>query len=592
MKSRISCCNRTILKKDLLRGAPLWGIYLLIWLAVLPLTIFSSDWMTGENARELVLEAAVINSTVIAALYGLAAACILFSWMYKARSANFFASLPVRRETMFLTNYVTGLLYCILPNLAVALLIMLSGGAVEADLMKDACIWFAMSGLGFVFYYSFAVFCAILVGHLVALPLLYGVLNFTAVVVEAIVVSLLHLFVYGLPSLNDLKLQWLSPLFDVLEEGRINVEYARINDLYQSVGVSGWGYLLALAGVGVVFFLLAFALYRCRRMEAAGDVIAVRTLRPVFLYCFTAGCSLVIGWLLAALILGNRERASFLTVVICMIFGAALGFFAGQMMLRKTLRVFGKGDWKRYGLVCCAVVAVMLSCRLDLFGYSRYVPEAEQVERVSVSWNEQGMVSDPQLAEQVTRFHQQLVERRQEVEGWNGEGVGAYLNYELKNGRTVSRSYVIPLKKGTEPENLLVQYEQLKNNGQFLLAEHTPEDYTQEDIAYGDLWINEKEHRLTPEQTYRLLKQGIEPDLLAARLCTTDYSTWIYEPEAAEVLTEEVTVVETKAVDAGLSVEFKWRLPNGGNSYDYYYYNLEEECTASWKTLKEMGYME
>ena len=592
MKLRISCCNRTILKKDLLRGAPLWGIYLLIWLAILPLNIFSSDWLTGENARELVLEAAVINSTVIAFGYGLAAACILFSWLYKARNANFFASLPVRRETMFLTNYVTGLLYCILPNLVVALLIMVSGGAAEADLMEAACTWFAMSTLGYIFYYSFAVLCAILVGHLVALPLLYGVLNFTAVVIEAIVVSLLHLFVYGMPSVSDLKLQWLSPLFDVLVQGRINVEYARINDLYQSVGISGWGYLLTLAAVGVAFALLAFLLFRKHRMEAAGDVIAVKALRPVFLYCFTAGCSLVIGWLLAALLSANMERASFLIVIVCMIFGAALGFFGGQMMLRKTLRVFGKGDWKRYGIVCCVVIAVMLCCRLDLFGYSRYVPKTEQVESVSVSWNEKSMVSDPQLIEQTIQFHQQLVDRRQEVERWNDGRITVYLNYKLKSGRMVSRVYEIPLKEGETSENLLVQYRDLRNDGRFLLAENTPpEAYTQQDIAYGDLWINEKQSRLTPEQTYKLLKQGIEKDLLASRLCTDDYASWISgTEEMASAGKEEVAVEERR--EAGLSVEFKWRLPNDGYSYDYFYYPLNDECLASWQVLAEMGLVE
>ncbi len=591
MKSRISCCKGTILKKDLLRGAPLWGIYLLIWLAVLPLNIFSSDWLTAENARELVLEATVINSTVIAAMYGLAAACILFSWMYKARSANFFASLPVRRETMFLTNYVTGLLYCILPNLAVALLVVLSGGA-DANLIKAACIWFAMSGLGYIFYYSFAVLCAILVGHLVALPLLYGVLNFTAVVMEAIVVSLLHLFVYGMPSVGDLKLQWLSPLFDVLVEGRINVEYARINDLYQSVGISGWGYLLTLAAVGVVFTLLAFSLYRRHRMEAAGDVIAVKALRPVFLYGFTAGCSLVIGYLLAALLCANMERASFLIVLLCMIFGAALGYFGGQMMLRKTLRVFGKGDWKRYGIVCCAVLAVMLSCRLDLFGYSRYVPKAEQVESVSVSWNEKSMVSDPQLIEQTIQFHQQLVDRRQEVENWNDGSTTVYLKYRMNSGRLVNRAYELPLKEGQTSENLLVQYRDLRNDGRFLLAENTPpEAYTHKDIAYGDLWINENQSRLTPEQTYQLLKQGVEKDLLASRLCTSDYENWIGGKEpAASVAEEKVVVAETR--EAGLSVEFKWQLPNNGYSYDYYYYPLDDDCLASWQVLEEMGLVE
>ena len=55
--------------------------------------------------------------------------------------------------------------------------------------------------------------------------------------------------------------------------------------------------VIALAAV------IALLLHRFRRMESAGDVIAIRHLKPVFLYCFTVGCSLVLGYVLANLLL-------------------------------------------------------------------------------------------------------------------------------------------------------------------------------------------------------------------------------------------------------------------------------------------------
>ncbi len=592
MKSRTFFCNGTILKKDFLRGAPLWGIYLLIWLAVLPLNIFANEWLEDHRAVELIREAAVINAAAINAMYGLAVACVLFSYLYRARNANFFAALPIRRETMFLTHYLTGLLYCIVPNGVVVLLTVLAGGAVSTNLLPAACSWFAASFLTYVFYYSFSVLCAVLVGHLVALPVLYGILNFTAVVVEAIVLELLRMFVYGMPSFNRLKFQFLSPLFDCLTEGRIGVDYERINDIYQSVRLYGWQYMMILCAVGLGLAVVAFCIYRRRRMEAAGDVIAVKSLRPVFLYCFTVGCSLVIGWLLAALLVQGRYENRFLPVLLCMVMGAAIGYFGGQMMLCKSLRVFGKGEWGRLGIVCGILCALLLCCRLDLFGYSRYVPEPEQVAQVSLQ-REDGEVEDTELIAAVIDLHQTLVEERYETMKWRGALVTAYLRYELKNGRTVCREMEMPLRWDEEakPEDTLVRYEQIYNDGRFLMANNLPKEYTRESIDYSYLWMDGTEYHLTPAQAYDLVKNGVEKDLMAGKLCTSYWTKREQEPQemaVEESISGEVVKVETWERNTDFSVHFRKELPNGGNEYDYYYYSLNEDCTNCWRVIDSM----
>ncbi len=592
MKSRVSCCNGTILKKDLLRGAPLWGIYLLIWLAILPLNIFSTEWLEGYRAVELIREAAVVNAGAINAMYGLAVACVMYSYLYKARNANFFAGLPVRRETMFLTNYVTGLLYCILPNLAVGLLTVLAGGAVSTNLLPAVCSWIGASFLTYVFYYSFSVLCAVLVGHLVALPVLYGILNFTAVVVEAILLELLRMFVYGMPSFNSLKFQFLSPLFDSLVESRIGVNYERIDDLYQSVEIYGWRYMTILCAVGLGLAVLAFCIYRRRRMEAAGDVIAVKSLRPVFLYCFTAGCSLVIGWLLSALLVQNRYDHRFLPVLLCMIMGAAIGWFGGQMMLRKSLRVFGKGDWGRLGIVCAVICTLLICCKADLFGYTRYVPEAEQVAQVSLR-REGGEVEDPELIAAVIDLHQTMVDRRYETMKWRDGLVTAYLRYELKNGKTVCREMGMPLRWDEEakPEDTLVRYEQIYNDGRFLMANNLPKEYTRESIDYSYLWMDGTQYHLTQAQAYDLLKNGVEKDLMEGKLCTSYWTKRDEAPEETvveEFASGEMVKVETWARETDFSVHFRTNLPNGGNEYDYRYYDINKDCTNCWRILDSM----
>ena len=49
-----------------------------------------------------------------------------------AGTAYFYAALPVRRETLFLTNYLTGLLLCAAPALLSSLLLWAVGAGFGA----------------------------------------------------------------------------------------------------------------------------------------------------------------------------------------------------------------------------------------------------------------------------------------------------------------------------------------------------------------------------------------------------------------------------------------------------------------------------
>ena len=61
---------------------------------------------------------------------------------------------------------------------------------------------------------------------------------------------------------------------------------------------------------------------------------------------------------------------SFGVVLICMLLGTALGYWAGQMLLQKSLRVLSKGNWIRCGAALLVVAAGMLCCRYDITGFS------------------------------------------------------------------------------------------------------------------------------------------------------------------------------------------------------------------------------
>ena len=136
MISRISCFNRAIFRRSLRRTAPLWVVYLIFWVIALPLQLligFSRVRYEVSDLQSAILTAAQMGSSFVCFLYGAACAWLIFYWLFRSRSAYFYASLPVRRETVFVTDYCAGLVVGLVPNVAVFLL---SLGATAMDYSK------------------------------------------------------------------------------------------------------------------------------------------------------------------------------------------------------------------------------------------------------------------------------------------------------------------------------------------------------------------------------------------------------------------------------------------------------------------------
>ncbi len=529
MKSRMSCCNLAVLKRTMFRGLPLWGAYLLCWIVAMPVVLLSNgNYLEIVDLKDYVLEAAAGSCHIVNFLYGLAVAFVVSSYLYKSRSANFFGALPLRRETMFFTQYAGGLLFAVLPNLIICLLTFLAGLYWGGSMLLECAIWFAAQFLGFLFYYSFAMVVAMIVGNQIALPLVYGVLNFTAVVIEAIVRQLLDVFVHGAWFRSDYFFDWASPLYYILASNkgpRVRSNY--IEDVFTSSTFYNWDLLLIYAAVGVVFALAAFFIHKYRRMESAGDVIAVRHLKPVFLYGFTVGCGLCIGYFLSAIILQGVGRDNFVPVLICMLVGAFIGYFVGQMLLHRSVRVFRSRYFANYGVVAVVILAVMLCVRFDLFGYSRYVPDAEDVYGVDIgyTYNETEVSTDPILIQKTIETHKVMMASDEKEGPWGWRT--AYITYHMKDGRTVRRSYDLPVSEAlSQDENSAIRmYEAIFNDPDYIVIRELGADYTAADIERCNIY-NDKgaEVYLNKTEAYEFLKTCMEPDLRETTMCIDEYS--------------------------------------------------------------------
>jgi len=140
-----------------------------------------------------------------------------------ARSANFFGSLPVRREGLFATHYLAGLAFLVVPNAAIFLLTLLIEAIGGTVLLPGLGFWLAVACGECFFFYSLAVFCGMFTGHILALPAFYAVINFLVIGVTELLSVVFRAFYHGFSGFADgvhEVVKWFTPVVRLEERVR------------------------------------------------------------------------------------------------------------------------------------------------------------------------------------------------------------------------------------------------------------------------------------------------------------------------------------------------------------------------------------
>lgn len=371
MKSRISFFDGTVFKKNLTRFAPVWGLYTVFLLLSILLII------SEPNQFSVNLSYTAAGYGVISFAYALICALLLFGDLYNPRLCNALHAMPVRRESLFVTNIASGLTFSIGPTLlALVLSLGLSVSTNVENALLSPLMCFAVMSLQFLFFFGTAVLCAFLAANRFAMALIYGIVNFFSFLMFWLVDTIYTPFLYGLKTLEE-PFALLCPVVQMLNSDYIdqNPNYAGFVT-YTITAADGWGYLGICAAIGVVFMGLALLLYRRRKLECAGDFLAEKAGEPVFLviYSLVIGCVFHFVW---RVFIGDDTP-------ILLFVGLVIGFFTGQMLLRRTVRVF---NLKALG--GCAVLAAALGLSLgmtalDPLGIESWMPEPTEVKSVKL----------------------------------------------------------------------------------------------------------------------------------------------------------------------------------------------------------------
>ena len=474
--------NATLLRRNLTRFWPLWGMASfagsLFPLALLVQFLRDEDfylWNRPLDFTEMYYYAAAYAVPIVSLLYAILCAMLVWSYLYNSRSVGLLHTLPIRREGLFFTNFLSGMAMMLIPYVIVGglcVLVSVVGGCFDAKGLGVTIL--AVLGLSF-FYFATATAAAFITGNIFALPAVYFLLHFLAVMLDWLVCTFSQGFIFGLSGGYSGVVEWLSPTVYLENHLRVSGTY---EEVFQRGELTGTGYYtdvltavelqnLWLIGVyalaGAALLAIAWLLYRRRRSESAGDGVAVGWMKPVFRCGVTGLAALLGGLLLYELFWRSFQEGRYyevLPLLVCMLVAGAIGYYGASMLLAKSLRVF-RGSWRGLLLTAagCALVCAVL--HFDVLGVADRVPEVSRVEKMALYTADNNYTfypdEDTELMERVRAVHQAITADRDYIVGVTGQedwwsqpiigDASFHVTYYLSSGLKVERNYYVPISR-------------------------------------------------------------------------------------------------------------------------------------------------
>ena len=385
MTSKNLCFN--LMKEDLKRRV--WTVALLmlafffgivipvIYAGGQPLDSFRdyTEWLNSvrENVWQLVggENPFVVMTVMVAAIVcGVSG----FSYLHTAKKVDFYHSIPVKREQLFLASYLNGIVMM---------------GAVYLLNLLIAIVAASTFGVGFGETFSVAITAYVF--HMAFYSLLYTTIVLAMMLTGNVIIALLGsvVFFYYIPGVvllaSGYMATWLQT-FSYTESLNEKIEFLLVHTspfIYYIMKIENYGeesvaaVVLAVCLVTILMAVVVCLLYRLRPSEAAGKAMAFKkTMAPIKIL-------LVLPISLAFCLFFYMLRDSF--------GWAVFGVVCGTLIVHCLMEIIYHFDFRKLfshkvHLVVCMVAGLLILCgfKFDLFGYDTYLPKESQVKSASI----------------------------------------------------------------------------------------------------------------------------------------------------------------------------------------------------------------
>ena len=464
MQSKTSFFNLALFKKNISRTWIVGLLYFILLVILMPIQFiitmanYDTSWYasSGYDKNLCLLDSmSYIGSAGYGAVVAIVLAGITFWYLFSKRDNYMMHAFPVTRKSLYFTGFISCSIVGIVP-VVLNSIIMTIAAAAERAYSLDAIWYWAFSVIvSTELFLSIAMFSLMTSGQLVTAVLFYILFNYLYILIEVAFRLTASILLFGMSqSMNYINYNPWTPISFIPSNCCINV--FKVYDDFGNVSsytytLSGLKYLLIYLLAAVIITGIAYVLYKYKKLETVQDFIAVPFLKPVF----TVGMSFFISMVAGALVAGMLDAikvhtysTKFIIAIIATLIIGCIVFYASQMLIEKTLRVFSS---KKFGFLIgysFATLVLLIFMRVDLLKIENKVPAADDIQWVGVSNTYTMVFSDPEEINSIRELHKNIIDDKKEMRDVNviySDVPGSILTikYKLKNGNVVARDYSV-----------------------------------------------------------------------------------------------------------------------------------------------------
>lgn len=617
MQSKTSFFNKTIFRKNITHFWPIWVLYSIFCIWSMPVYSYFNIRCydnVGYTASELAylkvwraLEGIQLSMNPwILFTFAIISAAAVFSYLYNSRSANMIHALPVRREELFVTNYLSGFLFMIVPQLVSFLLtvfVWFGNGITHLEYLLQ---WLGiMTGETF-FAYSLGIFCVMLTGNMVAAPAYFVIFNYLYQGIWNVWNMVRRTLIYGFSGNTEIA----------YGAGIVPIEYFRKNvrvvypegATFQLPVIEGMGCLKWYILAALILVVMAMLMYQKRQLECAGDMIAISWVKPVARWLGAVLCAGLTGGLVQTTFFEEKVLLgeAFPILLVCWILGGVVSFFGIEMIIEKRFMIFHKNIVIQSGIFLVLVVLFLGSMEKDMFHLEEKIPNAEDVSKVYVQGSYERYLTEQKQIQDNIALQEKMIESREAYQQYFKKYYGkeecnyitVNMTYVFKNGKKQVWCYNLPvdeyylkgegsavkelMEQESDPKDYLTYYftEQHDN---IRLQSGSSIDWVDEDCYFQNIEISTEDAEKLVEAFKADIDSGnyrIYPYSVSERMKNTYVNT--------------LTICFTPPKGAHLlqyGMEYRENISDGRTT-EYASIILTKECENTIALLKEMGYID
>ena len=332
--------------------------------------LFSRD-VLGEN--NILLKVMIIIIAIIIAING-------FSYLSSKQKVDLYHSIPIKRDTLFVANYIAGCVTYLIPYVFFMLVNFVLGksyGVLSSQGIKMACVMLGINLLGFLAVYSVAIIAIMLTGKtVVSVVGMFYLFAFGPIVIEMITMLKSEFFItYNGHEDEGVLYSSIIAWYFRLTEG--------IDSFHQRYSVDGLRIALYVVAIAVLTFI-GYYLYKLRPSEAAGNSMAFTKTMPVISVLILVPMSIYGGVAFESIANISDHSVDYGWLI----FGCVITIIIMHFIIQAIYYSDFKSLFKNLinPIVSAGIVLfILLIFILDVPSFDKYFPKEDEFESIAIS---------------------------------------------------------------------------------------------------------------------------------------------------------------------------------------------------------------